>query len=329
MAYFALAEAVRGRLLGRGGRHEQDAPTEQLLERALERHVPDPGERDWLRDRMAALLGTGSISGFTREDLFSAWTVFLERVADGEVLTLVIDDAQHADDGLLGFLEHLITVAGFPCFVMVLTRPGLLERRTTLATHRRATVIHLPTLSDRDVAALLDGLVAGLPDDVRDQLVARSDGIPVFAVETVRSLIDRDLVVPRGGQYVLADGARARPRLPRRARVAAGADRRPARRAVDRAAARRRPRQRARHQLRARRAGRPCPEVADTVAVLSSLVRLQILQPGREPDERRLRPLPLRADGRAPGRVRRAVASRPAGHPPGRAGPDGGPGRDR
>jgi tetratricopeptide (TPR) repeat protein len=28
----------------------------------------------------------------------------------------------------------------------------------------------------------------------------------LFAVETVRSLIDRDLVVPRGGQYVLADG---------------------------------------------------------------------------------------------------------------------------
>ncbi len=33
----------------------------------------------------------------------------------------------------------------------------------------------------------------------------RAEGIPLFAVETVRSLIDRDLVVPRGGQYVLAD----------------------------------------------------------------------------------------------------------------------------
>jgi hypothetical protein len=30
--------------------------------------------------------------------------------------------------------------------------------------------------------------------------------VPLFAVETVRSLIDRDLVVPRGGEYVLADG---------------------------------------------------------------------------------------------------------------------------
>ena len=54
---------------------------------------------------------------------------------------------------------------------------------------------------------LLDGLVAALPPAVRDSLVARAEGIPLFAVETVRSLIDRDLVVPRGGRYVLADPA--------------------------------------------------------------------------------------------------------------------------
>ena len=37
--------------------------------------------------------------------------------------------------------------------------------------------------------------------------MARAEGVPLFAVETVRSLIDRDLVCPRGGQYVLADAA--------------------------------------------------------------------------------------------------------------------------
>lgn len=277
VAYFALAEAVRGRLLAGLDDAQQDAPTEQLLAWALERHVPDASERDWLRDRMAALLGIGAISGFPREDLFSAWTVFFERVADDEVLTLVIDDAQHADDGLLGFLEHLITVASFPCFVMVLTRPGLLERRTTLATHRRANVIHLPTLSDRDVAALLDGLVAGLPDDVREQLVARSDGIPVFAVETVRSLIDRDLVVPRGGQYVLADGAPldldslAAP-ASLQALIAARLDALSTeqRLVVDRGSV-------LGTTFAPDALADLCPEVADTAAVLASLVRLQIL----------------------------------------------------
>ena len=49
------------------------------------------------------------------------------------------------------------------------------------------------------MADLVDGLVHGLPAEVRDQLVQRAEGIPTYAVETVRALIDRDLVVPRGG----------------------------------------------------------------------------------------------------------------------------------
>ena len=143
---------------------------------------------------------------YKREDLFSAWTTFLQRVSDdSDPVVLVIDDAQHADDGLLAFVEHLLAVGTFPCFVLLLARPTLLERHPTLAANRRATVLHLETLSDRDMSALLDGLVDGLPDPARDALVVRAEGIPLYAVETVRSLIDRDLVVPRGGQYVLAD----------------------------------------------------------------------------------------------------------------------------
>jgi predicted ATPase len=53
---------------------------------------------------------------------------------------------------------------------------------------------------------LLDGLVEGLPHDPREALTTRAEGVPLFAVETVRALIDRDLVVPRGGVYVPADG---------------------------------------------------------------------------------------------------------------------------
>ena len=54
------------------------------------------------------------------------------------------------------------------------------------------------------MAHLVDGLVVGLPAASRSALVARADGIPLYAVETVRALIDRDLVVPRDGQYVPA-----------------------------------------------------------------------------------------------------------------------------
>jgi class 3 adenylate cyclase/tetratricopeptide (TPR) repeat protein len=213
VAYYALADAIRGRLRaglaeqGPGVDDEDEPDPEELLTAGLARYVPDADEREWLRPRIAALLGTAGAGTFAREDLFSAWSTFLERVGeDRETVVMVVDDAQHADDGLLQFVEHLLAVGAFPCFLVLMTRPGLIDANPGLATNRRATVLHLPTLSDPDMSALLDGLVAGLPDEVRHRLVERAEGVPLFAVETVRSLIDRDLVVPRGGQYVLADG---------------------------------------------------------------------------------------------------------------------------
>ena len=105
------------------------------------------------------------------------------------------------------FVEHLLSTSEAPLFVMLMARPELLERWPALATNRRATVLHLATLEGQELAALLDGLVTGLPNDVRDGLVERAQGVPLYAIETVRSLIDRDLVVPRGGVYVLSDPA--------------------------------------------------------------------------------------------------------------------------
>ncbi len=211
LAFFALAEAIRPRLRALLPQ-DDDAPEDglaqdqtRLLERGLETYVSDEREREWIRPRLGVLLGIGSLGNFPREDLFAAWTAFLEHVGGGLPVVLVIDDAQHADDGLLHFLEHLLTAGTFPCFVVLLSRSGLLETHPSLATNRRATVSHLSALNDADVAKLLNGLVVGLPDEVCGSLVARSEGVPLFAVETVRSLIDRDLVVPRGGQYVLAD----------------------------------------------------------------------------------------------------------------------------
>jgi hypothetical protein len=56
------------------------------------------------------------------------------------------------------------------------------------------------------MATLVDGLVIGLPRAARDSLVRRAEGVPLFAVETVRARIDRDMVIPREGQYVPAPG---------------------------------------------------------------------------------------------------------------------------
>ena len=202
VAFWALAEALRTRF----GLLEADAGevVAERLDAGLAEFVADRSDREWLRPRLAVLLGADGTGSFAREDLFTAWTAFLEHLTHNDrTVVLVIDDAQHADDGMLDFLDHLLGTAQAPIFVLALARPELLARRPALGA-RRTSVVRLDPLDDAAMAQLVDGLVVGLPGASRSALVARADGIPLYAVETVRALIDRDLVVPREGQYVPA-----------------------------------------------------------------------------------------------------------------------------
>jgi class 3 adenylate cyclase/tetratricopeptide (TPR) repeat protein len=202
VAFWALAEALRTRF----GLLEADSGevVAERLDAGLAEFVADPSDREWLRPRLAVLLGADGTGSFAREDLFTAWTAFLEHLTHNDrTVVLVIDDAQHADDGMLDFLDHLLSTAQAPIFVLALARPELLARRPGLGA-RRTSVVRLDPLDDVAMAQLVDGLVVGLPGASRSALVARADGIPLYAVETVRALIDRDLVVPREGQYVPA-----------------------------------------------------------------------------------------------------------------------------
>jgi tetratricopeptide (TPR) repeat protein len=50
---------------------------------------------------------------------------------------------------------------------------------------------------------LVDALVPGMPPAARAAVISQAQGLPLFAVETVRSLIDRDVVQPVEGIYRL------------------------------------------------------------------------------------------------------------------------------
>lgn len=196
VAYFVLAEAIRGRL--RSMSLEPDGHTTDtwtLLDLALDRFVPDPREREWIRPRLAVLLLDGHAS-FEQTDLFGAWLTFLRRLGDdATALVLLIDDAQHADDGFLDFLDEALRADALPVFVLLLARPELLARRPQLAGERGVSVLNLSPLADLDVRTLLGSIVSRLPDGASAELVRRADGVPLYAIETVRSMIDQGLVV--------------------------------------------------------------------------------------------------------------------------------------
>ena len=117
---------------------------------------------------------------------------------------LLIDDLQYADAGLLEFLDHLVDWArDVPIFVLVFTRPELEHARPGWASGRNRTALALDPLDPRSMDALVEALVPGMPAAARRIITGQAQGIPLFAVETIRSLIDRDIVVPREGVYTL------------------------------------------------------------------------------------------------------------------------------
>jgi class 3 adenylate cyclase/tetratricopeptide (TPR) repeat protein len=205
-AFWALAEIVRARL----GVAEDDVPevVATKLERRLEQFVPDPDERGYISIRIARMLGV-SVAGDTgveipQQDLFAGWRLFFERLAAGQPVLLLIEDAQHADPGLLDFVEHLVDWSrGLPIMVLVFTRPEIEERRPGFGLGRRRTLLALDPLPTSAMRRLLDGLVPGMPEAAADSISAQAQGMPLFAVETIRSLIDQDVVVPSDGVYRL------------------------------------------------------------------------------------------------------------------------------
>jgi class 3 adenylate cyclase/tetratricopeptide (TPR) repeat protein len=203
ISYWALAEIIRARSGVAEGMSPEEARSR--LDAMLDEHVPDTGERRWIEPRFAALLGVEPMPTESREQLFAAWRTFFERMAEKMTVILVFRDLQWADQGLLDFIEHLLTWArSSPIFVLAEARPELFERRPGWGSGvRSATSVQLDPLRPGEMAELLTGLVPGLPAQAVEAIVGRAEGVPLYAVETLRMLVDRGVLRPEADHYVL------------------------------------------------------------------------------------------------------------------------------
>ena len=201
VSYWAFAEMVRMRAGIAEG--EEAVSARAKLRAAVELHVADPDEREWIEPRLAQLLALEDRDGAPSQDLFAGWRLFLERVAESGAVVLVFEDMQWADAALLEFLEYLLDWSrNHPIFVLALARPELAERHANWAAGlRSATALAIEPLADEAMEALLDGFAPGLPEDIRRQVLHRAEGVPLYAVEIVRMLLDRGLVEQKGNGY--------------------------------------------------------------------------------------------------------------------------------
>src|SRR5262249_5138272 len=185
-----LAEMVRGR----AGIVEDEAPQDARakLRAALELHLPDPQERRFVEPRLAHLLGLEDAPIGDQENLFAAARMFFERLAQEGPAVLLFEDIHWADSALLEFVEDLNEWSReVRRLVDTPAGPERSDRRSTWGAGRRNfTSIFLEPLGTGAMETLLAEPVPGLSEELRNRILERAEGVPFYAVETVRMLLD-------------------------------------------------------------------------------------------------------------------------------------------
>jgi class 3 adenylate cyclase/tetratricopeptide (TPR) repeat protein len=193
---WALGEMVRQR----AGIAETDDPlrSRTKLRTAVTEYVPTPADQEWIEPRLAALLGLDQAPAGPRGEFFAAVRGFFQSIAARNTTVLVFEEFHWADTGLIEFVSELVERSTrHPILVLTLARPDLLERAPGWGAGRRNfTSAHLGPLSDDEMAEMVTGMVRGIGENLVAEIVKRSNGVPLYAVELVRMLLaDGDLVL--------------------------------------------------------------------------------------------------------------------------------------
>jgi predicted ATPase/DNA-binding winged helix-turn-helix (wHTH) protein len=189
-----------------------DAPEEKLgkLERALEHaglsleeHVP----------LFAALLSLPLADRYPPlpltlerqlEKIQEAVLEWLIEEAERRPICLVVEDLHWADPSTVEVLNRLIDHTPEAHLLLVLLfRPDF---RPAWLLRPRLTQIALERLSHRLVEHMVEHMVGDipLPAEVLQQIVAKTDGVPLFVEEVTKMVLESGLLKEREGQYELA-----------------------------------------------------------------------------------------------------------------------------
>jgi len=127
-----------------------------------------------------------------RGELFSSWRLLFERLAERHPVLLVFEDLHWADQGLYEFIDHLVEwAARTPILILVLSRPD--ERLDALS--RRGERLDLEPLAPAEIETLVAAAVNNAPSELLAAVRDHAGGVPLFAVESLRMLADRGVMV--------------------------------------------------------------------------------------------------------------------------------------
>jgi tetratricopeptide (TPR) repeat protein len=183
--------------------------------------VEDPHEWNGLAELLAPMPGRGDVRFSRREERYAVIhraLLVLGRTTDSAIIRpilLWVDDAQVSPEAL-GFLNWLLR-AGAPGPILALLTvqdEALRARRlenallTPLLARPDVSTVDVPPLGPADARALAEALL-GLTSGLVEQVVDRTAGNPLFAVQLVGDWVQRGVLVPSPRGFTLARGEHA------------------------------------------------------------------------------------------------------------------------
>jgi class 3 adenylate cyclase/tetratricopeptide (TPR) repeat protein len=143
------------------------------------------------------------------EHIARGWPRLVTALAARGPLALVFEDLHWADDRLLEMLQTLAVRARGPVLLVTTARPDGPDVLEGTGRIPGAVTIRLDSLSDAESRELVAGLLPGaeLPSGLRDEILGRAEGNPLFLEELVGRLIDEGALVRKGDRWVAVPDA--------------------------------------------------------------------------------------------------------------------------
>ncbi len=145
-----------------------------------------------------------------RQQTFLAMRDLLMAEAHARPLLIILDDLHWADDISLDLLRYLLeALQPTPTQIIAISRPfqgGTLSQIVTWAERQlagRFSTIQLQQLTTPQSEQLLYRLltIANLPDALRDQILQRAAGVPLYLEEILRMLMDNHILERQADQW--------------------------------------------------------------------------------------------------------------------------------
>jgi predicted ATPase len=138
-----------------------------------------------------------------KEMTLAALLAQLNGLAARQPVFIIFEDVHWADPTSLELLT--VTLERVPRIRVLLLITARPEFTPPWPGHAHVTTVSLTRLNRRNGAALIERVTAGktLPDEVMDQILARTDGVPLFVEELTKTVLETGLLQERDDHYVL------------------------------------------------------------------------------------------------------------------------------